>query len=132
MLQRPIAVGLTLCRLAVVEERTHNVSLINSFTSIKAASIPGTLEPFYACALLTDGMGIAEVVLTVTQLETMEEVYSQRWQGHFSHPLQRLWLLFPIRECPVPALGRYQVTLNMDSDGIAESVFEVVAKGQES
>lgn len=61
MVQRPNAVGLTLCRMVVVEEKTRNVTLVNSFQRLEFASFPAAAEPFCVYTVLTDGLG--EIVL---------------------------------------------------------------------
>jgi tRNA (Thr-GGU) A37 N-methylase len=46
MLQRPNAVGLTLCRLVLVEEHTRNVTLASAFHRLWFDAFPATPEPF--------------------------------------------------------------------------------------
>ena len=40
MVQRPNAVGLTLCQLVIVEEATENVTLANSFQTMDVDTFP--------------------------------------------------------------------------------------------
>ena len=40
MSQRPLVVGLLLCESLIVEEGTHNVTLVNCFTNEKGEAIP--------------------------------------------------------------------------------------------
>jgi hypothetical protein len=131
MLQRPVAVGLKLSKMAVVEEKTRNVTLVNCFRRLKVVSVAETLRPFVASAILTDGLGVADFALTVTRLETMENVHEQFWQGNFFDPMERVWLLFPIEDCLVPAPGRYQITLSVESEPITHCILEILEKGSE-
>ena len=40
MSQRPVVVGLLLCESLIVEEGTHNVTLVNCFSKRKAKRFP--------------------------------------------------------------------------------------------
>jgi hypothetical protein len=74
MKQRPIAVGVLLCEQVIVEEGTHNVTLVNSFTHRKVTSFPATF-PFIVFASLTDGLGDGFLEVVIERLDSLEELY---------------------------------------------------------
>jgi hypothetical protein len=105
MVQRPSAVGLTLCRLVIVEEKTRNVTLASTFQRLEFEGFPATAEPFCAYAVLTDGLGDLALDLIVSRCDTLEEVYTRSFQATFKDPLRQLRLWWRVRSCsfPVPA-----------------------------
>ncbi len=71
----PVAHGLILCDYVIVEERTHKVSLIGTFTGITSSQVPVPVPPCFAYALLTDSEGQIPVDLTISSLESSEELF---------------------------------------------------------
>ena len=68
MVPTPVALGLVLCDVVIVEEKTKKVSLIGTFARIKANEFPATPLPFSVRAVLTDGSGDATIKLGVTAI----------------------------------------------------------------
>jgi hypothetical protein len=126
MVPPPVALGLILCDYVIVEERTRKVSLIGTFTVIRAASFPALAQPFSAFALLTDGQGDARITLSVSQLQTQEAVYRREMVGLFTDKLAELRVHFRVSQCPFPAPGWYQVTLLVDGDWVAQRLIRVL------
>ncbi len=65
MAQIPTVIGLLLCEQAIIEERTHNVTLVNCFTQYKVSLFPSERQRFAVFAVLTDGFGDIELKLVV-------------------------------------------------------------------
>jgi hypothetical protein len=120
MIQRPVAVGLTICELAIVEERTRNITLVNSFTRLKVRGFPSLPRPLVVCVTLTDGLGEGAINLVVNRLDTFEEVYSHVRQVIFTDPLLEVRILFRLNDCSFPAPGQYQFALSADNELVAQ------------
>jgi hypothetical protein len=129
MVQRPSAVGLILCRMVIVEEKTRNVTLANSFQRLAFESLPATPEPFCVYTILTDGLGDIVLDLVVSRCDTLEEIYTRSFQATFRDPLRQLRLWWRVRSCSFPVSGPYEVGLRAGGETIAQSVVEIVEKG---
>jgi hypothetical protein len=125
MLQRPSAVGLILCRLVTLEERTRNVTLTNSFKRLAFASFPALPEPFCVYTALTDGLGVVDLNLVVSRCDTLEIVYSRSYRATFPDPLRQLRLWWQIRSCAFPVAGRYEFALQANGETITQAVLEI-------
>lgn len=128
-IQRPTAVGLTLCRLVIVEERTQNVTLANSFLRLEVDSFPSSPIPFVAYTHLTDGLGTITLDLIVSRCDTLEEVYTRSLKTTFKNPLKQLRLCWQIHSCSFPVAGAYQFGLQADGELITQSILKVTQKG---
>jgi hypothetical protein len=126
----PIALGLTLCEKVIVEERTRNTTFVSMFTTLLAEGFPSPPQRFAVAAVLTGGQGEGTVDLTITRLETDEEVYSL--QRHLRCPsrLAEVQVLFHIRNYSFPEPGLYDATLFVDGDPVARRKFKVKERGQ--
>src|SRR5436190_16945310 len=103
MIQRPTAVGLTLCRLVIVEEKTQNVTLVNSFQRLEVDVFPSPAAPFYVYTVLTDGMGEVTLNLVVSQCDTLDDIYTRSFNATFRSPLRQSRLYWQVRSCSFPA-----------------------------
>lgn len=65
MIQRPLAVDLTVCEQLIVEEKTHNITLVNCFGRLKVRQVPTGSHRFVFYARLTDGLGNGKITLKV-------------------------------------------------------------------
>jgi hypothetical protein len=129
MVPTPVALGLVLCDAVIVEEKTKKVSLIGTFTRIKATDFPATPLPFSVFAVLTDGHGDATIRLSVLRLETNEEVYAYDGPFHFPGPLAEVNFHLRLHHCEFPAAGAYQFSLLVDGEWVAQRRLRVVATG---
>src|SRR5687768_15672054 len=122
MVQRLNAVGLTLCRMVVVADKTRNVTLVDTFQRLEFESFPAMAEPFCAYAVLTDGLGDVTIDLVVSQCDTLEEVYTRSLRAKFKDPLRHLRLWWVVRTCAFPAPGRYQFDLQVEGETLTQNV----------
>src|SRR6266542_1706349 len=116
----PIAVGLSLCEQVVIEEKTRNVTLVNSFTERAAKQFPSEPIPFVVFALLTDGFGEVTLEVAVERLDTLEDVYRKSFRARFTEPLRASRFNYRVRDCRFPVPGDYQVTLLADGEFLAQ------------
>jgi hypothetical protein len=129
MVQRPNAVGLTLCQLVIVEETTRNVTLASSFQRLKAVSFPSQPFPFFAYTVLSDGLGDIDLTLVVLRCDTLEAIYTRSSKISFADPLRQLRLYWQLRSCSFPVPGTYEFGLLADGEPITQSVLRVMQKG---
>jgi hypothetical protein len=125
MIPPPIAVGLTLCEQAIVEEGTRRISLINAFTHWKVTTFPSVPRPFCVVSVLTDGVGDGTIRLTITREETAAVIYDVRHSAHFPNRLSEMRALFRVNDCSFPAAGLYYATLSVDGEWVAQKRFQV-------
>jgi hypothetical protein len=119
MPQIPTVIGLLVCEQIVVEERTHNVTLVNCFTRRKVESFPADGQKFAVFAALTDGLGDIKLRLVVQRLATQEDVYSESRTLRFTDRIQEVRFLFRVTNCSFPAAGAYDVILFADGSELA-------------
>lgn len=128
MLIRPMAIGLTLCDVAIMEERTRRVSAVNCFSQRVVDGDIGAMPPFYVLAALIGGRGTASARFVVERLDTLEVCFQRDFQLKFARPLDEVRATFRVRASAIPRFGFYQATLAVEGDAIAQKRFSVVAK----
>lgn len=128
MVPPPIALGLMLCEKILVEEGTKNVTLVNTFTTIRVESFPSPPQHFAVYVALTSGQGQATMELTATRLDTDEEVYSYQNTVLFPDRLAEVRVLVRVNGCSFPSAGKYQLTLLIDGEWIAHRHLHVTEK----
>jgi len=106
----------------IVEERTHNVTLVNCFTRKLVEAFPWESN-FLVFAILTDGMGEAPIEVIMHHLDTMDEVYKHSGTLRFASPLHEVRCRLRIRNCLFPEAGYYVVSLFVSSELVAERRF---------
>jgi hypothetical protein len=125
MVPTPLSIGLTLCDNLIIEERTRKLTLVGTFPGFRSSEFPCTPDPFYVSASLIGGQGEGELTLTVTQLETDDELFAIHRRISFSDRLAELRVAFRLRNCTFPEPGAYSMTLLMDGEWVAQRRFEV-------
>ena len=130
MAKLPVAIGLSLCEQVVIEDKTHNVTLVNCFTERTVEQFPTDPIPFVAFALLTDGHGEVTLDVAVERLDTMEDVYRKSVRRRFSDPLRAVSCIFRVRLCSFPGPGPYQVTLLAGGEFLAQRRIDNPAQGE--
>ena len=129
MLQCPNAVGIILCRLVLVEEKTRNVTLASSFQRLESTSFPSMPTPFCVYTVLTDGLGDIVLDLVVSRRDTLDEIYTRSTQIRFKDPLRQVRLWWYVRSCTFPVPGAYEFGLQADGEPITQCVLHVVPRG---
>jgi hypothetical protein len=119
MAQIPTVLGLLVCEKVVIEERTHNVTLVNCFTRRNVEAFPSERQRFAVFAALTDGLGDIELKLVVQRLDTQEEIYQEARRVQFADRLQEVRFLFRVTTCTFPVAGPYDLILLADGSELA-------------
>ena len=65
----------------------------------------------------------------VTRLETDQEIFAHRTTIRFPNRLAEVRVLLRVRGCSFPAPGKYQFTILIDGDWIAQRTLAVAAGG---
>jgi len=125
MVHLPNAWGLILCEQAVIEEKTRNVTLVNSFSRLRCPSFPSPASRFVAYALLSGGLGDATMSLVVSRLDTFEDIHEAGWQMKFRDRLRPIRLVLRLSHLSFPEPVPYQFSLLADGEEVAQSVLEV-------
>jgi hypothetical protein len=126
MTQIPIARGLAVCENVIVEERTHNLTLVNCFTMKRAAAFPANIR-FVALAFLSDGDGEVELTISVQRLDTLDIVYTSSHSVRSANRMQEVRFFLRIENCPFPVPGNYQVNLLANGELLAQQRFLIAA-----
>jgi hypothetical protein len=132
MRQVPVAVGLLLCEQVIIEEKTRNVTIVNSFTHRALPEFPSDPAPFIVFAILTDGLGEVSLEIVVEELDTLEETYRRSVSFRFANPLQEVRCVFRMVDCSFPSPGQYQIRLMADGEQLAQRKFNIVQRGDET
>ena len=119
MVQPPKSLGLFLCDHVIFERDTLKPSLIGCFAGMAVSEFPSRPQRFETFAALTDGLGAVTIDLTVTHLDTEEQVYSRSFVVAFLDPLRVVNLRCRIGECSFPYPGSYMVALSVADTEIA-------------
>jgi hypothetical protein len=86
------------------------------------------VPPFSAYALFTDGLGDANVNLVVSRLDTDQGVVVYRGTLHFPDRLTHVGFHTRFRQFGFPVSGRYQFTLLVDGEWVAQQSITVNTK----
>lgn len=126
MIQRPVAIGLTVCEQAIIEEKTRNLTLVNCFRRLHVREFPATAQRLVAHAILTDGLGTGTMQFVVTPLDTLEDIYTHETKVSFANPLQEIRVVFrPSSALIFPRAGKYEINLLVDGQSVVHRVVEV-------
>lgn len=127
MIHRPVAIGLAVCEQVIVEEKTHNITLVNCFRRLYFRSFPSSPQRMAIHTILTDGHGTVGIRLHLERLDTLEDIYMRDTRVAFSDPLREISLLFRPPPLSFPAAGRYEFSLLVEGDPLTRRVIEIVA-----
>lgn len=115
----PIALGLSLCNLVIIDQDTRNPSLVGLFTGLEVERFPSDPQRFSVFAALSNGRGKGKIELVSTRLDTDEAIYSKTGEVSFPDPLKVVNVRFRIRNIVFPDRGNYEFVLLVDGDMIA-------------
>jgi hypothetical protein len=119
MIQPPKALGLFLCDQVIFDRDTQKPSLIGCFAGMAVSEFPSGPQRFDTFAALTDGHGPVTIDLTVTHLDTEEQIYTRSVGVAFPDPLRVIHLRYRVGDCSFPDSGSYMVTLSVADAEIA-------------
>ena len=125
MVSTPLSIGLTLCNSLIIEEGTRNLTHVGTFAGFRAADFPFRPAPFYVLSTLIGGHGEGELGLTVTHLETDDELFALHRRLSFPDWLMEVIAVFRLGNCEFPEPGAYLMTLLMDGEWVAQRRFRV-------
>lgn len=120
----PVAIGLVLCDLVIVDKKTHNITPVNCFGSRKLKTWPGSME-FYVVAWLADGLGEMTVEIVIESLDKLDEVLRMENRLQFDDLLKDKYFVARIRDCVFPVSGQYVVSLLVEGELIAHRKIHV-------
>ena len=125
MVPTPLSIGLTLCNSLIIEEGTRNLTHVGTFSGFRAADFPFRPAPSYVISTLIGGHGEGELGLTVTHLETDDELFALHRRLSFPDRLMQVIAVFRLGNCEFPEPGAYLMTLLMDGEWVAQRRFRV-------
>ncbi|HVS39112.1 MAG TPA: hypothetical protein VMS17_26370 [Gemmataceae bacterium] len=125
MSQRPMVLGLLVCEQVIVEAATHNVTLVNCFTSMKVEQFPSEARRFTIFAALAGALGDVPLAVQVNRLDTLEAVFRQTQIVRFPDKLREVRFIFRVSRCSFPVAGAYEATLAADGEPLASHKFHV-------
>jgi hypothetical protein len=126
MKQRPVAIGLLVCEQVIIEQGTHNVTLVNTFSRRTVKEIPSPPLSFVVTALLTDGLGEMPLEMRIERLDTLDIVSQFHGTVQFAHPLREVRCNIRVRDCSFPVAGLYEVVLFVDHEPIASKRIAII------
>ena len=129
--EQPVALGLMVCEKVIVEEHTHNVSLVNCFISMKVEDVPSEPRRFDVFAALTNGFGDVTLEVVIERLDTGEPIYHRIHSVRFVDRLQEMRFILRIRNVSFPVAGAYQVTLSANRDFLAQHEMRIITEEAE-
>jgi len=116
------------CKVAVVGEKTRNVSLVNCFRKLRFRDFPAPAISFTVCAVLRDGQGDIRFSLAIWPLSDEDNILVRPWNARFDSPLQEKWFLIPIADFSFPDAGPYEIGLFAEGEPIAHATVEIVSE----
>ena len=128
MSQRPAAIGLLVCEQVIIEERTQNVTPVNSFKRRFAQRFPTEPFSFVVFAILNDGVGEIRLDLKISRLDIDEDVYERSMVVRFGDQLQEGRCLFRVPDCSFPVPGAYEVALFADKELVAQRKIHITQR----
>lgn len=115
----PVALGLFLCNLVIIDQESQMPSLVGIFTGLRVDRFPSESQRFSAFAALTNGRGTARMELNAVRLATGEEIFSQTVDITFPDPLRVVNVHVRVSRVVFPAPGVYEFTLLVEDEVVA-------------
>jgi hypothetical protein len=129
MIPPPTAIGLISCEKVIVEEGSRRLTFVNSFTKLAVPHFPSPPQSCLVFKALTDGLRDATNKVRVERLDTFEEIYSRSRILHFPDRLTEVQTTIQISDCSFPVPGRYQISLLVDGDWVAQRRLRLLLVG---
>lgn len=125
----PVARGLLLCDAVQLNAQTGNVTLVNCFNQLTAASFPCSGRAFCLVAFLSDGYGDLQVRVEVQHLESGRLIYIRKHELNIPDRLHEVRYRFLVTGCVFPDPGAYEARLFIEQELVADTRFLVRLKG---
>ena len=132
MTELPVLVGLKVCKDVVVDRKSGHVTLVNCIRRLHVKKTPTSPQNFTVCCVLADGQGEMKFNLRVTDLSTMEPVFSGSLSIHMGMRIEERWMFFNLKDFVFPKTGRYELLLSVNGEWFADSTITVIAEGDQS
>jgi hypothetical protein len=124
----PLPIGLMMCDLVIVDDKTRRITPVNCFSTREVKKpFPVELELSIVVGLV-NGHGNGMAQLSIQRLDTMEAVFEKPFAVTFRDPLQEIWAIVPVRSCRFPEPMTYQAILTIDGIPIALRRFQLSKK----
>ena len=130
MSQRPVVVGLNVCKDVIVDRTTGHVTLVNRVQRVRSASFPTRPEDYKVCCFVADGHGETAFSLEVSELSTGESLYFRHWRISVPKTLSEQWLLVTVKDIVFPRPGRYEFLLQAQGEWFASSAITILGRGE--
>jgi hypothetical protein len=114
-----------LCEKVIVEEKTRNATLVNTFVRRVQKAFPKPPQDFLVFALLTDGLGVVKLSLVIARLDTMEELMVIAKDVEFTSPINDYRLRIHVSQAVFPEPGRYQISLLANGEWVVHAVLNL-------
>ncbi|HKB04694.1 MAG TPA: hypothetical protein VKD90_20895 [Gemmataceae bacterium] len=118
---RPVARGLHVCEVVVVEAGTSNASLVNCFTRRHAGTFPSAPMRFALYSLLSGGLGAVTMKVEISRIEDTKLVYRRSMVVLFEDRVQEVRFVLRLTDVVFPEPGIYSVVLFADDEWIAQT-----------
>ena len=125
---KPVAVGLVVCELVVVDDKTRNITAVSCF-SRRVVEVPlAWMPPFFVVVALADGQGTMPAQLVIERLDTLESTYERAFQLRMDDSLRDLSVSFRVQAQAIPVFGFYQAQFLVDGEMLAQKRFSILSK----
>jgi hypothetical protein len=124
----PQVTGLVLCNrieIRSVPPRPAEMTLAGLFLRLNLPAFPSQPLHFTVYGILQSGAGAAKMTLSITQLETENDIYVyERWHS-WSAGTTTMHLEVQVRGCAFPVPGKYRLSLCFDRVEVASRLLDV-------
>jgi hypothetical protein len=116
MSQKPFSRGLRVCEKVIIEEGTHNYSLINCLRHLVVRQIPSEPCEFVIHAMLGGGAGEMRLEVVIRHPDDDEVVFRREASIQLQDQLQDYRMTIRVRDLIFYTGGRYPIELFIDGD----------------
>jgi hypothetical protein len=124
-MKQPDVVGMVLCDRIDFGAHVGQASLVNVFHAQRFSSFPAPPLDFVVYVALYDGEGEGTIELILTRLETEEDITLYKEWRALPGRGQIVNVEIKVRQCELPAPGRYVLALFFDNRILAYRYLEV-------
>ena len=112
MIQPPKALGLFVCDQVIFDRGSQKPSLIGCFAGMAVYRIPVGAAAFRCLCGADRRIRRGYKDLTVTHLESEQEIYARRLSLRFPDPLRIVHFRYRVFDCDFPTAGAYLFALS--------------------